>query len=94
MRVAIVIPLRTMVTVLAFAAVVLLAVLSAGTLLSIFVAAVLALGLDPPVGALVRRGWTRPRAALATFAALFAAVVAIVVITAGPLWDRRRSPCS
>jgi predicted PurR-regulated permease PerM len=87
-RVAIVIPLRTMVTVLAFAGVVLLAVLSAGTLLSIFVAAVLALGLDPPVGALVRRGWPRPRAALATFAGLFAAVLAIVAITVGPLWDQ------
>ena len=50
--VAIVIPLRTLVTITAFAAVVLLGVLSAGTLLSIFVAAVLGLGLDPPVGAL------------------------------------------
>ncbi|HEY4096350.1 MAG TPA: AI-2E family transporter [Baekduia sp.] len=88
MRVAIVIPLRTMVTVLAFGAIVLLIVLSAGTLLSIFVAAVLALGLDPPVGALVRRGWPRPRAALATFAALFAAVAVIVLVTAGPLWDQ------
>jgi predicted PurR-regulated permease PerM len=86
--VAIVIPLRTLVTVVVFAGFVLLAVLSAGTLLSIFVAAVLALGLDPPVGALVARGWRRGRAALATFAALFLAVVAIVVVTAGPLWDQ------
>ena len=70
--VAIVIPLRTLVTVVVFAAFVALAVLSAGTLLSIFVAAVLALGLDPPVSALVARGWRRGRAALATFAALFA----------------------
>jgi predicted PurR-regulated permease PerM len=87
-RVAIVLPLRTLVTVVAFAAVVLLVVLSAGTLLSIFVAAVLALGLDPPVAALVARGWPRARAALATFAALFAAVVAIGLLTAGPLWDQ------
>jgi predicted PurR-regulated permease PerM len=86
--VAIVLPLRTLVTVAAFAAVVALAVMSAGTLLSIFVAAVLALGLDPPVSALVARGWPRPRAALATFFALFAAVVAIAVLTAGPLWDQ------
>jgi predicted PurR-regulated permease PerM len=86
--VAIVIPLRTLVTVAVFAAFAALAVLSAGTLLSIFVAAVLALGLDPPVGALVARGWRRGRAALATFAALFLAVVAIVVVTAGPLWDQ------
>jgi predicted PurR-regulated permease PerM len=86
--VAIVIPVRTLATVAAFAAIALLAILSAGTLLSIFVAGVLALGLDPPVGALVRRGWPRPRAALATFAALFAAVFAIVLVTAGPLWDQ------
>ena len=86
--VAIVIPLRTLVTVAVFAGFVALAVLSAGTLLSIFVAAVLALGLDPPVAALVARGWRRGRAALATFAALFLAVVAIVVVTAGPLWDQ------
>ena len=33
-------------------------------------------GLDPVVGALVRRGWGRGRAALVVFAALFAAVVA------------------
>jgi predicted PurR-regulated permease PerM len=86
--VAIFIPLRTLVTVVVFAALVALAVLSAGTLMSIFVAAVVALGLDPPVGALVARGWRRGRAALATFAALFLAVVAIVVVTAGPLWDQ------
>jgi predicted PurR-regulated permease PerM len=87
-RVEILIPIRTMVVVLAFAFLVALAVLSLGTLLSIFVAAVLALGLDPPVGALVRRGWNRGRASVAMFAALFAAVVAIALFTAGPLWDQ------
>jgi predicted PurR-regulated permease PerM len=86
--VAIVIPLRTLATVAVFTALVVLVIFSAGTLLSIFVAAVLALGLDPPVGALVARGWRRGRAALATFAALFLAVAAIVVVTAGPLWDQ------
>jgi predicted PurR-regulated permease PerM len=86
--VAIVIPLRTLATVAVFTGLVVLVIFSAGTLLSIFVAAVLALGLDPPVGALVARGWRRGRAALATFAALFLAVVAIVVVTAGPLWDQ------
>jgi predicted PurR-regulated permease PerM len=64
-----------------------LALLSLGTLLSIFVAAVLAFGLDPVVGALVRRGWKRGRAAVAVFAALFAAVFALVLVTAGPLWS-------
>ena len=45
-------------------------------------------GLDPPVGALVRRGWGRGRAALALFAALFASVVMLVLVTAGPVWDQ------
>ncbi len=72
----------------AFGAVVALVVLSLGTLLSIFVAAVLAVGLDPVVAALVRRGWGRGRAALAVFAGLFASVFAIVLVTAGPLWDQ------
>jgi predicted PurR-regulated permease PerM len=87
-RVEIVIPVRTLVMLLAFGALVVLAVVSLGTLLSIFVAAVIALGLDPPVGALVRRGWGRGRAALAVFAALFAAVFTLVLVTAGPLWDQ------
>jgi predicted PurR-regulated permease PerM len=87
-RVEIVVPVRTMVTLLGFAAIVALAILSIGTLLSIFVAAVIALGLDPPVGALVRRGWKRGKAALAIFAALFVAVVALVIVTAGPVWDQ------
>jgi predicted PurR-regulated permease PerM len=84
----IVVPVRTMLQVLAFGAIVVLAIVSLGTLLSIFVAAILALGLDPVVGALVKRGWGRGKAALASFAALFAAVVAIVLVTAGPLWDQ------
>ena len=73
--------------VLAFGFLVVLAVVSLGTLLSIFVAAVLALGLDPVVGALVKRGWKRGRAALVVFAALFLVVFVIVLVTAGPLWD-------
>jgi predicted PurR-regulated permease PerM len=86
-RVDVNVPVRTLMVIAAFAAVVVLAVLSLGTLLSILIAAVLALGLDPVVGSLQRRGWRRGRAALAVFAALFAAVVAIVIVTAGPLWD-------
>jgi predicted PurR-regulated permease PerM len=87
-RVAIVIPFSTLVTVLCFALLVFLAIVSFGTLLSIFLAAILALGLDPPVGALVRRGWGRGRAALVLFAALYASVVVLVIITAGPVWDQ------
>ncbi len=86
--VEIVIPVRTMLLVLGVAALVALAVVSLGTLLSIFVAAVLALGLDPVVGALVKRGWKRGRASLAVFAGLFVATFVIVLVTAGPLWDQ------
>src|SRR4051794_394137 len=87
-RVDVNVPVRTLATLTAFGGLVVLAVLSLGTLLSIFVAAVLALGLDPVVGALVRRGWKRGRAALAVFAALFVAVFVIVLVTAGPLWSQ------
>ena len=86
-RVEVTVPVRTLVTLVGFGALIVLAVVSLGTLLSIFVAAVIALGLDPVVGALVKRGWKRGRAALAVFAALFVAVLAIVIVTAGPLWD-------
>ena len=86
-RVEVVVPVRTLFVLLAFGSLVVLVVFSLGTLLSIFVAAVLALGLDPVVGALVRRGWGRGKASLAVFAALFVAAAALVVFTAGPLWE-------
>lgn len=89
-RVELIVPVRTLVTLLAFGALVVLAIVSLGSLLSIFVAAVLALGLDPVVSALVRRGWPRARAALAVFAALFLAVALIVIVTVGPLWGQVR----
>jgi predicted PurR-regulated permease PerM len=88
-RVEIVIPFRTMLTVFAFLALVALALVSLGTLLSIFVAAILALGIDPIVSALVeKRGWKRGLASVAVFAALFVAVFVIAVVTAGPVWDQ------
>src|SRR5215218_8117713 len=82
-RVEVVISIRTLLILLGFGVLVAL-----GTLLSIMVAAILALGLDPPVGRLVKRGWGRGKAALAIFAALFLAVFAIVLVTAGPLWNQ------
>jgi predicted PurR-regulated permease PerM len=87
-RVEVIVPVRTLLVLLAFGALVLLAILSLGTLLSIFLAAVIALGIDPLVTALVRRGWKRGPAALAVFAAVFAAVFVIVLVTAGPVWDQ------
>ena len=78
---------RTLASLIALAAVVALALLSLGTLISILLAAVLAFGLDPVVGALVQRGWKRGPAALVVFAALFAAVFVLVLVTAGPVWS-------
>src|SRR4051794_39790319 len=86
--VQVVVPARSVITALATAAVVVLVIVSLGTLLSIFLAAVIALGLDPVVAALVRCGWHRGRAALGVFAGLFVSVVVLVLITAGPLWDQ------
>jgi predicted PurR-regulated permease PerM len=87
-QVEVVVPVRTILTLLGFGALVVLALLSLGTLISILLATVLALGLDPVVGALVRRGWGRGRAALVVFAALFVAVFLLVLVTAGPVWDQ------
>ena len=81
-------PARTILLLLGFGALVALALLSLDTLISILLATVLALGLDPVVTALVRRGWGRGKAALAVFAALFAAVFVLVLVTAGPVWDQ------
>src|SRR5262245_43572255 len=78
---------RTLLMLLAFAAVVALALLSLGTLISVLLASVLAMGLDPVVAAMVRRGWNRGRASLLVFAALFVSVFALVLATAGPVWD-------
>jgi predicted PurR-regulated permease PerM len=87
-RVEVNIGLRTMLLAVAVAAAVALAIVSLGSLLSIFVAGVLALGLDPVVSRLVKRGWPRGRAALVVFAGLFVIVFLIVVVTVGPLWDQ------
>ena len=86
-RVEIVIGARTMLVLLGVGVVVALAILSLGTLLSIFLAAVVALGLDPVVGGLVTRGWGRGRAALSVFAGVFVAVFLIVTATAAPVWN-------
>ena len=86
-RVEIVIPARTLMILLAFGVLVAIALLSLGTLLSILLAAVVALGLDPVVGTLVKRGWRRGRAALVVFAALFVAVFVLVLVSAGPVWN-------
>jgi len=82
------VPWGTLLKLAVFGALIVLVVVALDVLLSIFVAIVLALGLDPVVGALVARGWQRGRAALAVFVALFVAVALIVLVTVGPLWDQ------
>ncbi len=84
------VPTRTLLKLAVFGLFVVLTVVALDVLLSIFVAIVLALGLDPVVGALVRRGWGRGRAALVVFAALYGGVALILLITIGPLWDQVR----
>jgi predicted PurR-regulated permease PerM len=87
-RVEITIPARTLLQLLVFGVLVALALLSLSTLISILLAAVLAFGLDPPVSAMVRRGWGRGRASVLAFTVLFAGTFALVVVTAGPVWDQ------
>ena len=60
------------------------------TLLSIALALVLVLGLDPPVTALERRGWGRGTAALFVFAVIGLVLFVIVVWAAKPVWDEVR----
>jgi predicted PurR-regulated permease PerM len=86
-RVEIVIGVRTLLTLLAFGVLIALALLSLGTLISIFLAAVLALGLDPVVASLVRRGWNRGRASVFVFFLLFAAGLVLTLLAVGPVWS-------
>jgi len=85
-RVEVTVGPRMLLGLLAGAALVALALLSLGTLISIVLASVLAFGLDPVVAALVKRGWKRGTASLVVFAGLFASVFALVLVTAGPVW--------
>src|SRR4051794_35574914 len=86
-RVEITVSARTLLTLLAVAAIVVLGLLSLGTVISIVLAAVLAFGLDPVVVGLVARGWKRGPAALTVFVSVFVAVFALVLVTAGPVWN-------
>ena len=56
-------------------------------LLSIALATVFILGLDPPVSALERRGWGRGKAALLVFAVIGLVLSVIVIWAAKPMWN-------
>ena len=85
-RVEIVIGVRTLLTLLVFGLLVALAILSLGTLLSIFLATVLALGLDPVVARWSRAAGSAARPRWSCSPALFLSVFALVLVTAGPVW--------
>src|SRR4051794_9911653 len=86
-RVEVVVGVRTLTTIAVFGGLIALAILSIGTLLSILVAGVIALGPHPVVAHLVARGHGRGRSALLVFAALFVAAVVLVLVTARPVWS-------
>ena len=86
-RTEIVVSAATVVKALAIFFGVILIYLAGEALLSIALALVMVLGLDPPVAALERRGWGRGKAALVVFGAVVLIVFVLVVWAVRPLWD-------
>jgi predicted PurR-regulated permease PerM len=86
-KVEIVVSVPTVVKALAIFFGILLAYLMREALLSIALALVFVLGLDPPVSALERRGWGRGKAALAVLGGIVLAVFVIVIWAVQPVWD-------
>jgi predicted PurR-regulated permease PerM len=85
-RIEIVFSMRTVALGLAILLGIVLVVVVKDALLSIALACVLVLGLDPPVSALERRGWGRGLASLAVLAAIALVVFVIVVWAVKPIW--------
>ena len=89
-RVEVVVSAWTVASGLLLALLVLLCVVAIDALLAILLALVLALGLDPPVSALVRRGVARGKAALLVIGGLFVALAVIVIWAVAPIWEDMR----
>jgi predicted PurR-regulated permease PerM len=89
-RVEVVVSARTVFIALGLLLGVVLVLVVQEALLSIALALVFVLGLDPPVTALERRGWGRGKAALVVFAAIGLAVFVIVVWAVAPVWGEVR----
>src|SRR5689334_1827578 len=89
-RVEVTVAPRTVVIALCILGEIALVLISLGTLISIFLATIVAMGLDPLVTGLQRRGWNRGTAAVFVFAVLFVAVFALVLVTIGPVWDEMK----
>jgi predicted PurR-regulated permease PerM len=90
-RVEILVPIRTLILIAAFVALAALMMAVRGVLVSIVVAVVLSLGLDPLVRALVVRGWPRGRAAVCVFISTVVVITLVVVVTINPLWNEVRA---
>jgi predicted PurR-regulated permease PerM len=89
-KVEVVVSSRTVVKALAILLFIVLVVVAMEAILSIALAIVFVLGLDPPVAALERRGMGRGKAALLVFAIIAVATFVIVVWAIGPVWDEIR----
>jgi predicted PurR-regulated permease PerM len=89
-RVEIVFSAQTVVKALLLAVFVFLCVVAVDTLLAILLALVVALGLDPPVSALARRGLSRGTSALLVLSGLFVALAGIVIWAVSPVWEEIR----
>jgi predicted PurR-regulated permease PerM len=86
-RVEVVVSMRTVALGLAILLGIVLVVVVKDALLSIALAGVMVLGLDPPVSALERRGWGRGRAALLVLAIITLVVFVIVAWAVSPIWN-------
>ena len=89
-RVEIVVSGATVLKAALIALAVYLVIVASEVLLTIGLAFVFALGLDPVVGWFTRRGVSRAKAALLVFALLFVIVAVIVIWAAVPLWNEVR----
>jgi predicted PurR-regulated permease PerM len=89
-RVEIVVSGATVLKAALIALAVYLVIVASEVLLTIGLAFVFALGLDPVVGWFTRRGVGRAKAALLVFALLFVIVAVIVIWAAVPLWNEVR----
>ena len=89
-RVEIVVSARTVVIALGLLFLVVMIVTVQEALLSIALASVFVLGLDPPVSYLERRGWGRGKAACLVFAIILLVLFVIVVWAAKPIWNEIR----
>ncbi len=85
-KVEVVVSTPTVIKALAIFFGVILVFIARDALMSIVLACVFVLGLDPPVAALERRGWGRGKAATLVFGLITLAVFVIVVWAATPVW--------